>query len=51
MNDIERKIPSNEGVEFRGGKVIGHVKPAAEPAYQNNQSNGSTNNNQGSSKK
>ncbi len=44
----ENKIPSNEGVEFRGGKQIQHVKPV--PQNQTGNSN-SNNSNQGSTKK
>lgn len=44
----EYKIPSNDGIEFRGGQQIPHVKPQS-PSQ--NQSGGSGNSNQTPPKK
>ena len=43
----EYKVPSTDGVEFRGGKQIQHVKPVP----QNQTENSNNSNQSGSSKK
>jgi hypothetical protein len=44
----EHKVPSNDGIEFRGGQQIPHVKPQSP---NQNQSGSSGNSNQAPQKK